>query len=359
LFSMADRLRTYVLFGDVGRVKRLYVNGATNTVHRGALFCSCAACRVTDPLGRVTKQIYDRVGNVTKSTNAKALNTGFTYDSMNRAIKVDPPVVGATLYTYSPMGYVSTRTDALSTALVPRVATWGCDLGGRLVEKKDAAGRRFTYGYDVANNMTQIVDANANAAADTSLGTTSMSFDTLNRPTQKSYSDGTPTVTYTYDAQGRVSSMTDRVGLTTYGFDAADRVNQITRVLGRDSDTWSYTYDAAGNITGRSLPGGVTTTASFDDAGQVTAVGDAGGTTIVKIIAAKEGDKVSALFYLARCAQVRQDWSLVAAVSTPRESCAIATMGMSSSRASCLRPRAISAISSWRFSVVLAFISCR
>jgi RHS repeat-associated protein len=231
--------------------------------------------QVTDPLGLITKQVYDRVGNVTTSTNAKNLNTTFVFDSMNRTTRVTAPVVGATNYTYTTMGYVATRSDPLSTLTVPRVSSWLYDLAGRTTEKKDAAGRRFTFGYDVASNQTTIVDANANAAGNASLGTTTMTFDRLNRLTQRSYSDGTSSVSYVYDVQGRMESMTDGVGTTTYGFDAADRVSSMTR----GADVWAYGYDTGGNITSRQVPGGANSTATFDDAGQLATLVDPSGTT--------------------------------------------------------------------------------
>ncbi len=232
--------------------------------------------QVTDPLGLVTKKVYDRVGNVSTSTNAKNLSTTYLYDTMNRVSRVTAPVVGATNWTYTTMGYVATRADPLSTATVPRVATWAYDLVGRLVEKKDAAGRRFTYGYDVAGNQTQIVDANANAAANPALGTTTLTYDSLNRVIQKSFSDSTPAVSWTYDGEGRVASMADGVGVSSYGYDVADRVNSIVRA----GDVWSYSYDAAGNVTSRTVPGGANSTMSFDDAGQVASLTEASGSTV-------------------------------------------------------------------------------
>ena len=82
---------------------------------------------------------------------------------------------------------------------------------------------------DVASNVTQSVDANANAVSNPVLGTTSMTYDTLNRPVGRSYSDGTPAVSWTYDAQGRRASMTDGSGVTTYGYDAGNRVISIAK----------------------------------------------------------------------------------------------------------------------------------
>jgi RHS repeat-associated protein len=234
--------------------------------------------QVTDPLGLITKQVYDRVGNVTTSTNAKNLNTTFVFDTMNRTTRVTAPVVGATNYSYTNMGYVATRTDPLSTATVPRVSSWLYDLAGRTTEKKDAAGRRFTFGYDIRSNQTTIVDANANAAGNAALGTTTMTFDRLNRLTQRSYSDGTPTVTYAYYPNGRLRAMDDGVGFTAYIYDPAGRVTQS--IGENDSRLRQYTYDAAGNVLTRNL-NFVNYSATYDDAGQVATVTDPTGSYVM------------------------------------------------------------------------------
>jgi RHS repeat-associated protein len=230
--------------------------------------------QVTDNLGLITKQSFDRVGNVASSTNAKAFVTTYAYDTMNRPITVTAPVVGATKYTYSTMGYVLTRTDPLSTATVPRVSGWLYDTAGRVKERKDALGRRFTFDYDVAGNQTSIVDANANAAGNPALGSTTLVYDRLNRLTQRSYSDGTPTVTYNYDVQGRLETMVDGTGTTAYGYDAADRMASAQK----GADTFGYTYDNAGNVLTRTVPGGANSTSVYDDAGQMASLAHTGGT---------------------------------------------------------------------------------
>jgi YD repeat-containing protein len=118
---------------------------------------------------------------------------------------------------------------------------------------------------DVAGNQTSIVDANANMANNAALGTTTMVYDRLNRLSQRSYSDGTPTVTYTYDTQGRLETMVDGIGTMTYGYDAADRMASAQK----GADTFGYTYDNAGNVLTRTVPGGANSTSVYEDAGQM------------------------------------------------------------------------------------------
>ncbi len=119
-----------------------------------------------------------------------------------------------------------------------------------------------------------MVDAVANLASNPALGTTDVVFDSLNRPVSTTYSDGTPTVSYTYDSQGRRSQMVDGSGTTVYGFDSADRVASVTR----GADVFTYAYDAAGNVTSRTYPDGTVVAGTFDDAGQQVTTTEPAGT---------------------------------------------------------------------------------
>jgi RHS repeat-associated protein len=225
---------------------------------------------MTDPLGNQTLTTFNRVGQPQQIRNPRGFNTNYAYDDMDRVTRVTKPVVGATVYGYSLVGMMTSRTDPLG-----RVSTWSYDVGRRLTAKTDPLGRTFTYGYDVAGNNTQIVDANANAAANPALGTTSFTYDVLNRPTSKAFSDATSPIIWTYDSAGRRATMTDGVGITGYTYDDANRPTQITR----GSDIWTYTYDANGNVLTRQLPGGANSSATYDDAGQLAAVTDHSGET--------------------------------------------------------------------------------
>jgi RHS repeat-associated protein len=67
------------------------------------------------------------------------------------------------------------------------------------------------------------------------------------------YSDGTPTVTYGYDADGNVTSVTDGTGSRTFTYDADGELTQAT-VPG--SGSFSYSYDGDGQVTSRTYPDG-------------------------------------------------------------------------------------------------------
>lgn len=86
-------------------------------------------------------------------------------------------------------------------------------------KQTDPLNRFWTYDYDVTGNRTKTVDGVANKALNPLLGSTTVTYDSLGRQSLIDYSDTTPDVSFTYDAQGRVASMTDGAGTETYVYD--------------------------------------------------------------------------------------------------------------------------------------------
>jgi RHS repeat-associated protein len=146
----------------------------------------------------------------------------------------------------------------------------------------DVFGLTVTYGYDHAGNETQLADSKG--------GVETMAYDSANRLTGEAFSDGTDqaavtlgydsrdmrtgvtrysdaaetalagTTGYGYDNAGRETAITDKnasaatIAYQNYQYDNADRVTQetwsSTTATGTLSGTHTYTYDAAGQLTG-------------------------------------------------------------------------------------------------------------
>lgn len=106
-------------------------------------------------LGGLTSFSYDNNGNLLTVTDAKNQTTTYVYDEMDR---------------------IKTRTDPLS--------------------------RTESYQYDISGNLAQFTDRKSQV--------TTFSYDNLNRRTGATYPDAT--VTYGYDAIGRLTSVNDSVG---------------------------------------------------------------------------------------------------------------------------------------------------
>ena len=208
----------------------------------------------TDPLGDQTQWVYDPVGNLLSLTDANNHTTGYSYDADNQLLTVTAPDSTTTTYTYDGNGNRVTRTDAND-----HVTTYAYDAANRLISVLTPLNATWTYGYDADGNRVQTVSPT---------GTTTYGYDQLDRETSVAYSDGTPSVAYAYDANGNRTQMTDGAGTQSYGFDA---LNQLTGVT-RGADSFSYTYDPAGDLTQRVYPGGTTTNYTYDDDGRLATV---------------------------------------------------------------------------------------
>jgi RHS repeat-associated protein len=160
-----------------------------------------------------TSYTYDTQDNLTGVTDAAWNQTDISYDELGRKISMDDP----------DMGY-------------------------------------WEYEYDASGNLTS-----QTAPGDV---TTSFGYDALNRPTLKSFSDGTPGVTYSYDEVpngiGRRTGMVDAAGQVAWTYDAGGRVLTATRTFSGsyatalDNRAYStgYRYNAADWTTRLIYPDG-------------------------------------------------------------------------------------------------------
>ncbi len=88
-----------------------------------------------------------------------------------------------------------------------------------------------------------------------------VTYDALNRPTGVSFSDSTPSVSYSYDPNSTRTQLVDGAGTQTYTYDALNRLTAITR----GSDSFGYSYDAASNVTLRTYPDATSISYAYDD----------------------------------------------------------------------------------------------
>jgi RHS repeat-associated protein len=203
------------------------------------------------------------------AANTKYLATSTTDDVGNQS-----------LYTYNGAGNALTPTDAMAatatlevngdgtvkSALAPGNGTsktlYGCDANHQLTDLTPVTGsslgaRAFTY--DAWARPLTATDGRGN--------TTTYSYDAVGRLTGTSFSDGTPAVAYTYNANGQVLTRVDGSGTTTYGYDQMGRLTSRVNTAG--GGTISYAYDKASNLVSTTDTRG-TTTYAFDTSGVMT-----------------------------------------------------------------------------------------
>ena len=172
------------------------------------------------------------------------------------------------LYTRDSQGRITQITGPSGQSL-----SYGYSAAGDLTASTDAAGNMTTYSYDANHNL---------------LGTTgpgSRPLETLTygpggRLASVADANGN-TTTIDNNAVGQQQAVTDPSGRLTTISTSDDRgdVVSIDQVFGGKDHTTSFTYDADGRVTSRTDPLGNSYRAGYDSAGDLLSFTDANGNT--------------------------------------------------------------------------------
>ena len=286
---------TYIAQGcDCGGVGKL--STVTDPENRTTSFQYDATgnmTRVTDPSNYATDYQYDNLGRLVKVISPSGTTnwTTFTLDTLGRVLSSTDFGGKTVSFTYDHLGRVVTRTDAVGT-----VST-AYDTMGNATSVTDERGKVTYYGYLQGGWMSYMLNPaykwirhfydSAGRLTKTGAG----SGGTVD-PTEYTYSATTGLVTkarfysgaayhdadFTYDAAGRVTKTADWVDATfglQYVYDDLGRLSQKKEYS--TSKVLSYTYDAAGRIASMTDPNGQTTSYTYTDAGRLASLSAPGG----------------------------------------------------------------------------------
>ncbi|HEU5478041.1 MAG TPA: RHS repeat-associated core domain-containing protein [Gaiellaceae bacterium] len=219
------------------------------------------------PLQPLVRQwAYDPAGNLESTTDPRGYSTLYGYDTANRLTSVSAPDPGSgrpvTQYGYDAVGNLTSRTDANN-----HVTSYGYDNANHLTSITTPLLKTWTYGYDANGDRTNQTDPKN--------GVTTYGYDPLGRLTSISYSDSTPAVSYSYDANNNLTQMQDGAGTATYTYNPLNELTAATR----GSNTFSYIYDPAGNLTQTTYPDATVITRTYNDDERLATVATGGQTT--------------------------------------------------------------------------------
>lgn len=186
-----------------------------------------------------TQYAYDAMGRLTSVTNALNETTAYTYSMANQLTSIRYPDGNQLIKTYDEMGRLIRRTDPAGSA-----DTYFYDANSNLVKKTDRMGQSTTYAYNSRNFLDAVYDA-------------------------------METISYTQDAAGRRTSMSDQTGTKSYHYEVGS--GWLTKVIYPDQRTITYEYDPQGNRTKMTDPFGVTTQYGYDAQNRLERVGTTSG----------------------------------------------------------------------------------
>jgi len=219
-----------------------------------------------------------------------------TVDGLGRLIEVDEP--NSTTATVNSNGCPGTSEPIW-------VTTYGYDAIGDLVGVVQGGSRNRSFVFDSlkrltistnpeAGNVTYTYDSDNNVLTkkDGRSITITYTWDGLNRMKTRTYSNGDPTVTYTYDQTtcvvvttcynvGRRTTMTDASGSEKWAYDKMGREIGEQRVSNSISKNTAYTYNLDGSLATLTYPSGTVATFTYNAAGQPTNEGALGNSYLI------------------------------------------------------------------------------
>ena len=305
-------IRNDTLYDGFGRVKETdqyedsthFIATTTSYDALGRTAQTTNPSRAGDGLGFVTAYAFDGLGRVTSVTppdssvvtSSYSANTTTvtvpagspsvptsitkttTTDAAGRVLSVvEDPGTGPQTTSYS----YDVLDDLLTVVQGSQTRTFTYDAQGRSVTAQNPESGTLCYGLIVSSVCNAQYDGNGNLLyrSDPRGVVTGFAYDALNRPTGISYSDGTPTVTYSWDSgatysKGRLVSVSTTAGTVNAitGYDSTGNITSSSQTIGGSTYGFLYSWNLAGALTSETYPSGAVVSTGYDSANRPTLV---------------------------------------------------------------------------------------
>lgn len=224
-----EQMDTRYEWGDDGSVVVTYHDGSSQAYQHDD---NARLIRQVDPDGAVTEKVYGEKGELLEEIDPLGHRTEYKYDSNQQLAVVVYPDGTSTSYEY---------IDSRLTAKHEGNKTWryGHNEQGDLISETDPLGRTVEYRYNEYGLVSAIHYPDGGAAR--------YSWNRLGQLLDETGPDGTVT-RYRYDRFGRrIWQQSAAGGITEYGWDSANRLISIREPGTRKART--YSYNAYGKVT--------------------------------------------------------------------------------------------------------------
>ncbi|MEV0620414.1 LamG-like jellyroll fold domain-containing protein, partial [Nonomuraea sp. NPDC050404] len=248
----AETFVTNLHYNDAGaRTKEI---GPLNRTTSWAVNAAGEITKETDPAGNATSYEYDLAGRSTKVTNALNNSTLSEYDQAGRPIAVaETDDTGKELRT-TRYGYDANGNETTETTPEGHTIRSVFDATDELVELtepiSDGKSIKTSYGYDVTGALTRSTDGRGNTVW-TTFNSLGLAEKTIEPETAAHPAEADRTWTYVYDAGGNMTAALQPGGVRIdHAYDALGRITKQTGA-GAEAATpqWTFGYDARGRST--------------------------------------------------------------------------------------------------------------
>ena len=207
----------------------------------------------TDPLGHIRQYGYDNVSRLISETDESGAVTTYAWNDCDNPISETDKMNHAIGFAYDDLDNLIQITDELGRQ---HIRVYGAD--GLLKIVRNPAGEETEYSYN---------DDGTVAALTRPTGSITYSYDASGRLS------GIPSLgaSFTHDANGNVTSASNSWGTASFSYDAMNRIVSGTDAHGQNIST---SYDGAGNLTQMVYPGGKTVTYTYDWNNRLLSVSD-------------------------------------------------------------------------------------
>ena len=214
---------------------------------------------------RIISYEYDADDRLVKETNGNSTYTTYGYDSVGQVLSIVNYTASDSINSRYGYEYDTAGRRTRMTTLEGDFS-YEYDVTGQLTSVTLPDDRKIEYQYDAAGNRTTVVEGGTE---------TSYLANNLNQ-----YLTAGET-TYTYDADGNLTGKTQGTNNWTYGYDSD---SQLIEVAGPDG-TWNYEYDPVGNRIA-TIKDGIRTEYLIDPSGFGHVVGEynSDGTSIASYV---------------------------------------------------------------------------
>ncbi len=171
---------------------------------------------------------YDPFGNILSETDKAGNTTTYHYDTLGRQIMITDPFGQTTQYNYNKTDELLALTDAQGN-----VTQFEYDIMGRLVKKIRPMLQETTYEYNEMGQIVKTVDAKNQ--------TTEFIYNAAGELIQITYFDG-KIITFAYTDAGLLESYSDGSISVTYTYDAMHRKTKERVDYGPFAKEFTYSY---------------------------------------------------------------------------------------------------------------------